>query len=723
MLVEAKEKEKYDFHAALAKALLLFLLVYGSLGGFLAALEISYNKGISMLALFALALLLSAGYQTGKRWLTNLLSIILFVFYVFIALTNYWLINSGYYAVMNRIFEKIREYLDISGGVEYASIVQDEYSTVTIFVMFLGMVGIILLNIQMQTKCNLLLTIFLTFSPYVLLFYLECTPPLIYICLLFTGYLAVAVLDSSRVVGRLSAQMRDVLPVAMVSAVLITGLLTVVVQEQMYRRVVPESGLKTASRAGMGQFARYGMQALFQRNSIGAGMSGGRLSKGAASIPNYETDLIVRYTPYSYRSMYLKAFTGKDYTGECWTEAQSDGVDDGRMEAGVKDRKRAYENQDLFQGRGILEVEYVGANKEYEYRPYYTDYDEVEQQGKRFRYTYYPVGRPNIVKGSANEEYLEVPEACREAVEEACERAGLEGDAEQVASGIMEFFNREYSYTLRPGYYYGNPDYISHFLSESKRGYCTHFASAATMMFRYMGYPARFVEGYAFSYAEVVDKGELVEGADYAEYFDGYSDIGETALIELEIMDADAHAWVEVYVDGAGWVVVDPTPQTSQEEERTSFWEAFRGTQGPVDSPDLERGDFGQVLENAVSGVSYLLVGMAAVALILLLARFVYGQRKLRGLDERSKICLHYVRLLEVLRKKDKYFVKQNTLRSQIAFLKEIYGINISAEQEKALYEAFFGTEISYDCDRLCKELAKDRRMFKRACIPGKKNV
>ena len=112
-LVQVQENGKYDFFAALAKALLLFLLVYGAVGGFLSAFELEYNNGLCMMVLFVLALLLSAVYETGKRWLTNLVSLILFAAYLYIAVSNYWVINSGYYAILNRCYEVARQYLDV----------------------------------------------------------------------------------------------------------------------------------------------------------------------------------------------------------------------------------------------------------------------------------------------------------------------------------------------------------------------------------------------------------------------------------------------------------------------------------------------------------------------------------------------------------------------------------------------------------------------------------
>ncbi len=68
-------------------------------------------------------------------------------------------------------------------------------------------------------------------------------------------------------------------------------------------------------------------------------------------------------------------------------------------------------------------------------------------------------------------------------------------------------------------------DYVTYFLTESRRGYCMHFASAATLLLRWMGIPARYVAGYV---ADVPASGHV------------------------RVPDSAAHAWVEVYIEGYG---------------------------------------------------------------------------------------------------------------------------------------------------------------------------
>ena len=89
-----------------------------------------------------------------------------------------------------------------------------------------------------------------------------------------------------------------------------------------------------------------------------------------------------------------------------------------------------------------------------------------------------------------------------------------------------------------------------------------------------MGIPARYVEGYAFS-LEAVLASDINEKEKVEDFYTGYSSIGEAPVMNVEVTDAMAHAWVEVYVDGFGWKVVEVTPGNSMDTDEDNFWDAF----------------------------------------------------------------------------------------------------------------------------------------------------
>jgi len=102
-------------------------------------------------------------------------------------------------------------------------------------------------------------------------------------------------------------------------------------------------------------------------------------------------------------------------------------------------------------------------------------------------------------------------------------------------------------YTLRPPVLPTGRDAVDYFLFEGqKRGYCTHFASALTVLCRCAGIPARVVSGFVST---------------------DWDSSGTIASLR----EANAHAWTEIWVDGFGWRVVDATP-TEDRGENAPTW-------------------------------------------------------------------------------------------------------------------------------------------------------
>ena len=95
------------------------------------------------------------------------------------------------------------------------------------------------------------------------------------------------------------------------------------------------------------------------------------------------------------------------------------------------------------------------------------------------------------------------------------------------------------AYTQTPGLFPVNRDPVEYFLFDGHAGYCQHFASAAVLLYRLQGVPARYVAGYAVPASAFVQQGD-----------GSYSAV---------VTDEQAHAWAEIFVEDMGWMPVEVT--------------------------------------------------------------------------------------------------------------------------------------------------------------------
>jgi transglutaminase-like putative cysteine protease len=114
---------------------------------------------------------------------------------------------------------------------------------------------------------------------------------------------------------------------------------------------------------------------------------------------------------------------------------------------------------------------------------------------------------------------------------------GAANEYDQVMA-LTTYLQRNYRYTLNLPPVPAGKDPVDWFLFDVKTGYCEQFATAEALMLRSLGIPARLVTGYATG--------------DY-----------DPVLNQAIVREHDAHAWVEVWFPGHGWVPVDPTPGVS----------------------------------------------------------------------------------------------------------------------------------------------------------------
>lgn len=134
--------------------------------------------------------------------------------------------------------------------------------------------------------------------------------------------------------------------------------------------------------------------------------------------------------------------------------------------------------------------------------------------------------------------FLDVPYMVTGTLDEKIAIIGIDETMtfDEKVKAVEKFIESYAEYTLDISPLPKGVDFVTNFLDNTRQGFCMHFASAATLIYRRMGIPARYVSGF---YA---DRNKM----DRNSY--------------IIITDRQAHAWVEVYCDGVGWIPVNVTP-------------------------------------------------------------------------------------------------------------------------------------------------------------------
>lgn len=145
--------------------------------------------------------------------------------------------------------------------------------------------------------------------------------------------------------------------------------------------------------------------------------------------------------------------------------------------------------------------------------------------------------------------YTQLPNEIPQRVYDLAEQitAGKANDYEKLKA-IESYLKNNYTYSKKPGNIPKGRDAVDYFLFESKKGYCEYFASSMAVLARCVGIPTRIAQGY------------LVEVSPYG------------SKTVYEVTESNAHAWVEGYIEGVGWIPFEPTANYSSftdEEEKT----------------------------------------------------------------------------------------------------------------------------------------------------------
>ncbi len=153
-----------------------------------------------------------------------------------------------------------------------------------------------------------------------------------------------------------------------------------------------------------------------------------------------------------------------------------------------------------------------------------------------------PVTRPSVLRlsssaglSSAGQEYLQVPPELPQRVHDLAEHiVGPAGTEYDRVVAIQAWLRTHTRYDLDVPPDPPGVDSVDHFLFVTRTGFCEQIATSMAVMLRTLGIPTRLVTGY---------------GPGERNPLTGY----------FEVRQSDAHAWVEVFYPGIGWVPYDPT--------------------------------------------------------------------------------------------------------------------------------------------------------------------
>lgn len=272
-------------------------------------------------------------------------------------------------------------------------------------------------------------------------------------------------------------------------------------------------------------------------------------------------------------TLYLKGFTGGDYQEGVWNEAE-----ESQLFAAVEQQMG-----ESWNGRGssVFRTMYYDLNQwsapenaalsrtltlrgrygrdNSWYPPYYYNYDTTYQLQEGYRFSYYQ--RSDIAlrweemeaRRYTAESYRRLQEYYREQALSVYTQVPLDtvprlvqlcrDNPQEDLNSIIDFVRQTLAgrirYTTSPGQIPYGQDPVEYTLFERGQGYCQHFASAAVLMLRLYGIPARYVSGYALT------------PSDFEEQENG----GYLA----SVTDASAHAWAEIFLEDYGWVPIEVT--------------------------------------------------------------------------------------------------------------------------------------------------------------------
>ena len=128
--------------------------------------------------------------------------------------------------------------------------------------------------------------------------------------------------------------------------------------------------------------------------------------------------------------------------------------------------------------------------------------------------------------------YLSLPETTKQAMLQIIKDNNIDANSSTIIADVAQYIQNAAVYNLKFAPFPNNVDMAIYFLTDAKEGICQHYATSAVVMYRTLGIPARYTVGF----------------------------VGSTIANEkTQVSGKQAHAWVEIYIKGMGWVPVEVT--------------------------------------------------------------------------------------------------------------------------------------------------------------------
>lgn len=300
--------------------------------------------------------------------------------------------------------------------------------------------------------------------------------------------------------------------------------------------------------------------------------------------------------------------------------------------------------------------------------------------------------------------YLEIPESAEHIIEALLgtyETDEAHFDYGTAKQNILAYLSSNITYSEEAEV--SDRDFVSYFLQETKSGYSVHFATTATLMFRYYGISARYVEGYLITPEDV-------------------ENVSANSAITID--ETHTHAWTEFYQDGVGWIPFETTTPyldvMEKADDLTGVQTQNDDNNSDKQESDLPEDDLSQqgvdeitqqqaydILHIVIAVVLILFIVIALVVLFLLLKR-IREKKLLKKEFESANVNLAVISMFSYSIKllcKMKVFSTVNEIYDGQEKLRKLFGEEYEQQFSKAFSvykEAEFSNHLLTEENRKC---------------------